>query len=397
MREPERQPRIAFFTEASPDTRASSFRLAEELARFASIAVSIPEASSDTEEEKAGSPGIEIRPRPAYGGTMARYVMRLPILLVPTWRAIVRAVDGADLVLSRIPSPIVGLVDRAARRKGLPHVLYIVADIEAAADASTRGRPSLARPLKRRAGRWIRRHQQRLAGGRLVVVVGRELASQYRPFARRCECFYPTSVREDQISPRRDTCGSSTVQLLHVGRLVPLKGTSYLLDAVAHLRERSRDVRLTIVGSGPLRGELERARRSLGLEDHVTFVGTLPYGNRLFELYRRADLFVHPSLSESFPRVLWEAMAAHTPIVATDVGSVGDLLRTASAGLTVSPRSSRELADAVARLIDDGELRRKLIAAGGNLIRQHTVEQQGRLLWELLREEIATEPQTPSP
>jgi len=389
MREHERRPRIAFFTEASPETRASSFRLLEELSRFASITVSIPEAPPGIEDLDPGSPRIEIQHRPWYGGTMAGFLRRIPSLLIPTWRAIVRAVDGADVVLSRIPSPIVELVDRAARRSGCPHVLYIIADIESAALVSNSGRASPVRALKRMAGRWVRHRQQRLARGRLVLAIGREQVDAYRSSARKCELFYASSVREDEIFPRIDSCQSAAVELLHVTRLVPLKGTGFLLDALRRLRGDGHDVRLTIVGSGPLLGKLEQVCRRWNLREHVAFVGTIPYGKRLLEVYRSADIFVHPSLSESFPRVLWEAMAAHLPIVATCVGDVGRFLEEQSAGLTVPSQSGEELADAVSRIIDDGELRRALIRRGGELVQQFTAEQQGRRLWKLLSEELA--------
>jgi glycosyltransferase involved in cell wall biosynthesis len=109
-------------------------------------------------------------------------------------------------------------------------------------------------------------------------------------------------------------------------------------------------------------------------------------------LFRSADIFVLPSLSESFPRVLWEAMAAHTPIVATDVGDVGVLLQAASAGLVVAPQSSRALAAAIARVIDEQDLRRGLILAGGKLVRRHTVEQQALRFWDILHGELERVP-----
>jgi len=388
MREHERRPRIAFFTEASPETRASSFRLLAELSRFASITVSIPKAPSGVENLDLESPRIEIQHRPWYGGTRAGFVRRIPSLLIPTWRAIVRAVDGADVVLSRIPSPIVGLVDRAARRSGCPHVLYVIADIESAALTSNGGRASPVRALKRMAGRWVRRRQQRLAKGRLVVAIGREQVDTYRDSARRCELLYASSVRKNEIFPRVDSCQSAVVELLHVTRLVPLKGTEFLLDALRRLRGDGYDVHLTIVGSGPLLGRLKRVCRRWDLQEHVAFAGTIPYGERLLEIYRSADIFVHPSLSESFPRVLWEAMAAHLPIVATCVGDVGRFLQERSAGLAVPSHSGEDLAVAVSRIIEDGGLRRALIRRGGELVRQFTAEEQGRRLWELLREEL---------
>lgn len=100
--------------------------------------------------------------------------------------------------------------------------------------------------------------------------------------------------------------------LLTVGRLAVQKDQATLLDALARLKDRRW--RLTIVGDGPLRADLERQAGSLGLASRITFAGfvdPLPH-------YASADLFVLPSRWEGFPAVALEALAAGLPVVATD-------------------------------------------------------------------------------
>ncbi len=110
---------------------------------------------------------------------------------------------------------------------------------------------------------------------------------------------------------------------LTVGRLETEKNPLLLVDALARLEaaEPGR-YRLTWVGRGPLEEQVTQRIHEHGLADRVTVRSYVPFGPELLDLYRRADLFVHVSLSEGFPKVLIEAFASATPIVATDVGGV---------------------------------------------------------------------------
>jgi glycosyltransferase involved in cell wall biosynthesis len=94
----------------------------------------------------------------------------------------------------------------------------------------------------------------------------------------------------------------------------------------------------------------------------------------LMALYRSAHVFVHVSRTEGVPQVLVEAMACGTPVVATDVGGVGSALDRGRAGLLVPPGDADALVRAIVRLIDDGELRRQLVARGLELASHVTLE-----------------------
>jgi glycosyltransferase involved in cell wall biosynthesis len=100
--------------------------------------------------------------------------------------------------------------------------------------------------------------------------------------------------------------------LLSVGRLAVQKDQATLLDALARLK--NRPWRLTLVGDGPLRGDLEQRAGQLGLADRITFAGfvdPLPH-------FAAANVFVLPSRWEGLPAVALEALAAGLPVVATD-------------------------------------------------------------------------------
>jgi glycosyltransferase involved in cell wall biosynthesis len=99
-----------------------------------------------------------------------------------------------------------------------------------------------------------------------------------------------------------------------------------LIKALAMARQQMPDLRLVLVGDGPLRPQLEAQAREAGVADAITFAGKLTHGAGMTEALDGADLFVMPSRAEGLPRALVEAMARALPAFSTDVGGVGELL-----------------------------------------------------------------------
>lgn len=135
------------------------------------------------------------------------------------------------------------------------------------------------------------------------------------------------------------------------GRLDPLKGHRFLLDAVRILVcERGRSVRLVVLGQGELKNELTEFIRLHKLEPHVTLAGFVP--NPL-PWYKHARLFVLPSLCEGLPNALLEAVACGTPVLATNSpGGTSEILDGGRCGRLVPPGDSTALADAIADGMD---------------------------------------------
>jgi colanic acid/amylovoran biosynthesis glycosyltransferase len=163
--------------------------------------------------------------------------------------------------------------------------------------------------------------------------------------------------------PERKAGGTEVLNLLAVGRLTQNKGQAVLLEALAELRARNVDARLTIVGDGPKREELEGLARRLGLAEAVHFAGALGQ-DRVTDLYEAADIFVHASFAEGLPVVLMEAMAHRLPVVATNVMGTGELVRSGESGVLVPPGRPDELARAIEVLAGDSDARRRLAEAG---------------------------------
>ena len=172
----------------------------------------------------------------------------------------------------------------------------------------------------------------------------------------------PLGVDPSVFSPRPFREHPASFEALCVGRLVPAKGQHILLAAIGRLVKAGRDVSLRFVGDGPDRASLEAVVSEMGLGDRVVFEGAVNQ-DRIRAFYETADVFALASFAEGIPVVLMEAMAMAIPCVTTYITGIPELIRNGVDGLLVAPSDDEELADALARLMDDAELRRRL---GGN-------------------------------
>jgi glycosyltransferase involved in cell wall biosynthesis len=142
-----------------------------------------------------------------------------------------------------------------------------------------------------------------------------------------------------------------------VAILRPQKAVDVLVRASAIVRERFPTVRVLVAGHGALRGDLERLRAELGLDDTVDFLGPRTDVPALLATF---DVAALSSDYEGAPLVVMEYMAAGLPIVATRVGGVPDLIEDGRSGLLVDRRSPEQLAAALVGLLEDRETARRL-------------------------------------
>ena len=131
--------------------------------------------------------------------------------------------------------------------------------------------------------------------------------------------------------------------ILNVASLVSEKGQSYLIEAMKEVVRSRKDLLCIIVGDGPLRKDLENQIKNLNLEDYVKLVGAKPH-DEIPLWMNAADLFVLPSLRESFGVVQIEAMACGVPVVATRNGGSEEIITSEDYGLLCEPGNPDDLA-----------------------------------------------------
>jgi glycosyltransferase involved in cell wall biosynthesis len=198
-----------------------------------------------------------------------------------------------------------------------------------------------------------------LLAARAVIVTTPELYEHVsRTVPSKRVHLIPNGVDTELFSPGlpRTVHTDGPVNAIFVGRMEPQKNLVALIEALAMLR-RELDIRLTLIGQGPLQPAL--AQQSAELDVPVTFVGTVPH-ERLPEYLRKADLFVLPSLIEGHPKALLEAMSIGIPCVGTNVPGTRDLLSDEETGILCSSTEPEALLQGLRRCLRDQDKARHL-------------------------------------
>ncbi len=325
------------------------------------------------------STNVTLAPLPHFDGPVQFYP-RLP-LMIPRLATFARSVD---LLHYRVPTPAAIFASACARLFNRPEFVLVVGDLHALLPSMPyRG---MKRLLWRAYTAFEERNVQRMVGRALTFANGEALTVKHSRPGRRVIQTQTTTIDAGAVNTREDTCAGTRVRLLTVSRIDPRKGLRVLPEAVRRLVDRGVDATLDIVGGtvgGP--GEQERvaideAARSLGVADRVLFVGPVPL-DQLLPRYRAYDMFVLPTLpGEGIPRVLLEAMAAGLPVVTSRVSGIPSLVTHESNGLLLESPDADAVAGAVARLVRDGALRRRMIAHGYDTARAHTLQAQAALM-----------------
>jgi glycosyltransferase involved in cell wall biosynthesis len=321
------------------------------------------------------SANVSLAPLPHFDGPVQFYP-RLP-LMIPR---LLRFVRSVDLLHYRVPTPAAVFASAYARLFNRPEFVLVVGDLHALLPSMPyRGAKGF---LWRAYTAFEERNVQRMADRALTFANGEELTVKHSRRGHVVIQTQTTTIDAGAVNTREDTCTGPRVRMLTVSRIDPRKGLRVLPETVRLLVDRGVDATLDIVGGtvgGP--GEEERrgiaeAARTLGVSDRVSLAGPVPL-DQLLPRYRGYDVFVLPTLpGEGVPRVLLEAMAAGLPVVTSRVSGIPSLVTHETNGLLFESPSASAAADAVARLVRDGALRRRLISHGYDTARAHTLEAQ---------------------
>jgi glycosyltransferase involved in cell wall biosynthesis len=279
-------------------------------------------------------------------GAMASLVARSPETLTRL-RGVVRRVAPQVVYVNTVTLPW-WLV--AGRLAGVPVVCHVH-------EAETRDRATVRRALA-----------APLALADVTVVnsrTTREMTATAAPYVRHRLRLVRNGVRGPAVAPA-PRARSGAFRMVVVGRVSPRKAPDVALEAAALLRTAGLPVRLELCGTpGPgheeFAQELRRRADRPDLEGAVTFTG---YESPIWPALERSDVLVAPSLGESFGNAVVEGQLAERPVVASAVPGHLETVDPGVTGLLVPAQDPAALADAVAGLMEDGDLARRLALAG---------------------------------
>lgn len=311
--------------------------------------------------------GVEVRRHAAWGTWFS-------VPVCPGYLAAARR--GADVIQAHFPNPLADLALWLGRREARWVVTYH-SDIVRQASVLRWYRPLMDWMLGRAARIVVATPPQRDAS---PVLARHRDKCEVIPFGLDLERFERPGPEPVGLVEARAAAGGRPI-LLNIGRLVGYKGQRYLIEAL-----RRVDAVGWLVGTGPLRGELEERAAALGVRDRVRFWGEVDDAG-LPALVRACDVFVLPSITpnEAFGLVQVEAMACGKAVVSCRLNSgVPYVNRDGETGWVVPPADSEALASALETLCADGALRARFGEAGRRRARdEFALERMVSRYWDL--------------
>ncbi|MEH7510849.1 glycosyltransferase family 4 protein, partial [Priestia megaterium] len=152
----------------------------------------------------------------------------------------------------------------------------------------------------------------------------------------------------------------SNLVITCVARLGPRKGHNHLFEALARLKKYTSNVEVLIVGDGQMREKLEKQKKALGLS-MVKFLGSR---DDVPSILNKTDIFVLPTINDSLPLSIIEAMHSGTAVISTNCGGIPELIKHNKTGIIVEPGDTEQLAHALKFLIKNKEVRNKMSTNG---------------------------------
>ncbi len=201
----------------------------------------------------------------------------------------------------------------------------------------------------------------------------------YLPNAINTELFRPNiNKKEDNL-------------ILYLGRITPVKGLHILLDSLRYLKT---SVRLVIIGPVNDLKYHEFIMRLIEKENQrgknqVEYLGVLPLKEAI-TFYQRATAFILPSYWEAFPVTILEALSCETPVIATPVGGVPEIIKNHETGMLVPPGNPIRLAETIDYLLENEDVRLKMACEGRKLVtKQYSLEKVCQRLCSIYKQLIS--------
>lgn len=186
--------------------------------------------------------------------------------------------------------------------------------------------------------------------------------------------YYPIEIPDHDLHAlKNELCLSSNEVIFTIHRLIPLKGTSYLIRAMSMVIENYPDARLIIGGEGPEKEKLKALAKELYIEDNILFVGRISE-EQLPVYYKLCDVYVIPSIrdkwgnTEGLGMPVIEAMSYGKPVVGFDVGGPKYTIEDGVNGYSVKERDWGEMRERISALLKDKRLRAKFGDNGRQIV-----------------------------
>lgn len=286
---------------------------------------------------------------------------------------------GALLCTHGFKANVVGYL--AARKTKTPHVAFV------RGFTAENKRIAFYEVLERQA---LKRAQRVVCvSQKQAEEIGRLRKKRRAPFVVKNAMLPPYSREQGKEISKRSLGLEDAFIFGSVGRLSIEKGHRFMVSAFHQLCEQAGPqarLALVVVGDGVEQGPLEQQAAALGIREKVFFAG---YQGSCAEWMQLMDCMIQPSLTEGTPNSVLEALCLRTPVIATAVGGVPDLITDGRNGLLVPPEDPAMLAQAMLRIYRSPELRNELIAGTASTTEEYSPAHQRQKMIEVYEEAFA--------
>lgn len=179
-------------------------------------------------------------------------------------------------------------------------------------------------------------------------------------------------IKVNDLYFREDTCLGEKIKILCVANVTQRKGIEYLIQGISEISTDSPEIELKIIGDinhNYAQHMIERCK-TLNLDQIIRFEGYVENGPQLIQHYQKSDIFILPSLSEGFPRVIFESMSQSLPIITTNIPNIYNRISKNNLAYFVPTKDSTAIAKAVEEIIQNQALRKQYISNGYQYIQE---------------------------
>lgn len=305
----------------------------------------------DMDKPVSNGPGVKFYRLPMYVGPK-QYILNRGKLL----KLAKDAPNHSDAFILRMPGPISSLLWKVLRKKGIPFGVEVVGNtIDAHQNCG-------AHPLLRPLFKSVAHRYQTLQCKEAVAAayVSKDYLQSFYPSGGWSTYYSSIDLRDsdilndDQLTAKIKLLkepfeGKRPFIICHAGTMgAKYKGQDLLIEAVANCKSKGLNIELVLMGDGGFRDYFESKAKELGAESFVKFMGNVPGGKAVRDVYDKCDILVFPSLTEGLPRTIIEAMARGLGCIASNVGGIPELLDN---DFLVNPGNVEELTNKIYNLL----------------------------------------------
>ncbi len=202
-----------------------------------------------------------------------------------------------------------------------------------------------------------------------IIIKDKSSLDDFRKLKIRNVNYLPNAIDLDLFQQKRHKKNRKTI-FLFAGRIEKEKGLDYLIHAVNKLRKKEKGFEVLLVGKGLDKKYFQELVTSLKLNNYIKFLGE-KNRDEVIDYYFDSDVFISPSLHESFPVTVLEAWAAKLPVIVSNVGGVSTICKDKENAIIITPKEPENIVEAMIAMIKDPGLRKKLGENGRKLVEKN--------------------------